>query len=345
MFSCTCTHTRHATLWLSWGGVGWGGVGQWRSCQLAHTRHATLLLCSLALAHTHTSCYVRAILGWGWVGWGGAMTFMSTCTHTHTSCYVIVMFSCTCTHTRHATLWLSWGGVGWGNDVHVNLHTHTSCYVIVMFSCTCTRLLRVCLISKLQASWKKIPRAHDRAPLFLQMETVLGNHMPKVWKSNMPKCLIKTKNGPNKCEEPPVFSCPLWQGRKSLTDGGKAWKIIFPKAFQDNTKEHPELEKFVLGYCWRKSLGPLTPHRFLEELCKAVKAMKRFWEEGKKCCIPKKHELMSKDEVVLEIFKTLFFTSTWEKITFRCSENDIFVDEKLLKPYGRLWVGNLVVSS
>jgi hypothetical protein len=66
-------------------------------------------------------------------------------------------------------------------------------------------------------------------------------------------------------------------------------------------------------------------------------------KKEKKCCIPKKHELMSKNEVVLEIFKTLFFTSTWEKMTFRCSENDIFVDEKLLKPYGRLWVGNQVV--
>ena len=31
-------------------------------------------------------------------------------------------------------------------------------------------------------------------------------------------------------------------------------------------------------------------------------------------------------------------------MTFRCSENDIFVDEKLLKPYGRLWVGNQVVT-
>ena len=65
-------------------------------------------------------------VGLGGVGWGGAMTFMSTCIHT--SCYVIVIFSCTCTHTCHATLWLSWGGVGWGgvewgNDVHVNLHT------------------------------------------------------------------------------------------------------------------------------------------------------------------------------------------------------------------------------
>ena len=25
--SCQLAHTRHATLWLSWGGVGWGGVG------------------------------------------------------------------------------------------------------------------------------------------------------------------------------------------------------------------------------------------------------------------------------------------------------------------------------
>ena len=45
------------------------------------------------------------------------------------------------------------GGVGWGNNIHVNLHTHvmlrygdlfmstcthTSCYVMVIFSCTCT---------------------------------------------------------------------------------------------------------------------------------------------------------------------------------------------------------------
>ena len=63
---------------------------------------------------------------------------------------------------RYGYLGVGLGGVGWGNDVHVNLHTHvmlrygylgvglggamtfmstcthTSCYVIVMFSCTCT---------------------------------------------------------------------------------------------------------------------------------------------------------------------------------------------------------------
>lgn len=27
---------------------------------------------------------------------------------------------------------------------------------------------------------EKNPRGHDRAPLFLQMETVLGSHLPKV---------------------------------------------------------------------------------------------------------------------------------------------------------------------
>ena len=26
--ACQLAHRRHATLWLSWGGVGWGGVGQ-----------------------------------------------------------------------------------------------------------------------------------------------------------------------------------------------------------------------------------------------------------------------------------------------------------------------------
>ena len=65
------------------------------------------------------------------------------------------------------------GGVGWGNNVHVNLHTRT--HVMLRYG-------------------------------YLLMDQ------------------INAKN--------PFFSCPLW-GRKSLTDGGKAWKIIFPKAFQN----------------------------------------------------------------------------------------------------------------
>ena len=69
--------------------------------------------------NVHVNLHTHVMLPYGYlgVGWGGAISFMSTCTHTH---------------TRHATLWLSWGGVGWGNNVHVNLHTHTSCYVMVI---------------------------------------------------------------------------------------------------------------------------------------------------------------------------------------------------------------------
>ena len=265
---------------------------------------------------TQTSCYVMVILGWGWVGWGGAMTFSHVNLPTHVMlryCYVLLhlhthvmlrygdlllhllthvmlrygdLLLHLLTHVMlrygdlllhlHTHVMLRYG------DLLLHLLTHTSCYVMVIFSCTCSHTSCYAMVI-----FSCTCTHTSCAPLFLQMETVLGSHMPKVWKSNMPKCLIKTKNGPNKCEEPPFFSCPLWQGRKSLTDGGKA----FPRRLYDgvNTKELPELEKFVLGYWWRKSLGPLTPHRFLEELCKAVKAMKRFWEEGRKKVLhPKK---------------------------------------------------------
>ena len=212
---------------------------------------------------THTSCYVMVILGWDWVGWGGAITFMSTCTHT--SCYVMVIFSCTCTHTHtscYVMVILGWGwvggGVGWGNNVHVNLHTHT--HVMLRYG------------------YLLMDQINAKNPFFF-LSTV-GTQIADRW----------------------------WKGLKNYIPKS------FPKRLYHgvNTKEHPELDKFVLGYCWRKSLGPLTPHRFLEELCKAVKAMKSFWEEGKKSAASqKKHELMSKNKVVLEIFKTLFFTSTW----------------------------------
>ena len=313
--SLALAHTRHATLWLSWGGVGWGwvgwgGVGQWRSCQLAHTRPATLWLSWGGVGwgndihvnlHTHVMlryCYVllhlhtHVMLRYGYLGVGLGGVAWGNDVHVNLHTHVMLRYflcSLALAHTRHATLWLSWGGVGWGGvGMFMSTCIHTSCYVIVMFSCTCTHTS------------------------FFFLSTVAGTQIADRW----------------------------WKGLKDYIPKS------FPRRLYHgvNTKEHPELEKFVLGYCWRKSLGPLTPHRFLEELCKAVKAMKRFWEEGKKCCIPKKHELMSKNKVVLEMFKTLFFTSTWEKMTFRCSENDIFVDEKLLKPYGRLWVGNHVVT-
>ena len=109
------------------------------------------------------------------------------------------------------------------------------------------RLLRVCLKSKLQASWKKsvtiigsrppteslskIQAASllEKNPKSARPRTIVFADGNRAWELHAKSLKIKhakvshqTKNGPNKCEEPPVFSCPLWQGRKSLTDGGKA---------------------------------------------------------------------------------------------------------------------------
>ena len=80
-------------------------------------------------------------VGCGGVGWGGAITFTYlrtpmmlrhgtfTCTCAHTSCYVEDV-------SRHA-----WGGVGWGNNVHVlarshdvtprHVHLHVRIYVMM----------------------------------------------------------------------------------------------------------------------------------------------------------------------------------------------------------------------
>ena len=313
---------------LGWGWVGWGGAMTFMSTCI-HTSCYVIVMFSCTC--THTSCYVMVILGWGWVGWCGAMMFMSTCIHT--SCYVIVMFSCTCTHTCHATLWLSWGGVGWGG-----VGQWGSCQLAYTRHATlllCSLALAHTRHATLWLSWGGVgwggvgqwcscQLAHTRHATLLLCSLALAHTRP-------------------------FFSCPLWQGRKSLTDGGKAWKIIFPKAFQDGCIME-STQKNTLNW---KSLSWVTvgenlwDHWHLTDFSKNFARPSKQWsaseKKEKKCCIPKKHELMSKNEVVLEIFKTIFFTSTWEKMTFRCSENDIFVAEKLLKPYGRLWVGNRVV--
>ena len=109
-------------------------------------------------------------------------------------------------------------------------------------------------------------------------------------------------------------------------------------------KRTPWIGKVCLGLLLAKIFGTIDTSPVSRRTLQGRQSNEALLRRRKKkCCIPKKHELMSKNEVVLEIFKTLFFTSTWEKMTFRCSENDIFVDEQLLKPYGRLWVGNQVV--
>ena len=91
----------------------------------------------------------------------------------------------------------------------------------------------------------------------------------------------------------PFFSCPLW-GRKSLTDGGKAWKIMFPKAFQDGCIME-STQKSTLNW---KSLSWVTvgenlwDHWHLTDFSKNFARPSKQWraseKKGTKCCVPKK---------------------------------------------------------
>ena len=158
-------------------------------------------------------------------------------TCTHTSCYVMVIFSCTC--------------------------THTSCYATVIFSCICTHTS--CYVMLVFADGNRAWESHAKS---LKIKHGKVSHQNKEWAKQMRRT--------------PFFFLSTVAGTQIADRWWKGLKDYIPKSFPRrlyhgvNTKGHPELEKFVLGYCWRKSLGPLTPHRFLEELCKAVKAMKSF---------------------------------------------------------------------
>ena len=96
--------------WYTWGEVGWGGVGCWRSLRDVHAVDATLPMgwggvgCCRSLQDVHA---VDATLpmGWGGVGWGGMLPFAARCTRC--GCYV--------------ANGVGWGGVGcWRSlqDVH-----------------------------------------------------------------------------------------------------------------------------------------------------------------------------------------------------------------------------------
>ena len=342
--------------------LGWGGVGQWRSCQLAHTRHATLLLCSLALAHTrhatlwwsslalaHTRhatlwwsslalahtwwssvalAHTHVMLRYGCLGvglrWGGAITFMSTCTHT--SCYVIVMFSCTCTHTSCYVM-----------VIFSCTCSHTSCYVMVIFSCTCSHTSCYAMVI-FSCTCTHTRHAHH---CFCRWKPCLGVTCQKF--ENQTCQSVSSKQRMEQTNAKNLLFFPVHCGRDA-----NRWQMV-ERPFQDGCMME-STQKNTLNW---KSLSWVTvgenlwDHWHLTGFSKNFARPSKQWsaseKKEKKCCIPKKHELMSKNEVVLEIFNTLFFTSTWEKMTFRCRENDIFIDEKLLKPYGRLWVGNHVV--
>ena len=230
MFSCTCTHT-HTSCY----------VMVIFSCTCSHTSCYVMVIFSCTFSHTscyamvvfsctctHTSCYVMVVLGWGWVGWGGAMTFMSTCTHTHVMlryCYVLL-------HT-HTHVMLRYGDLFLHLLTHVMLRygdllLHLLTHVMLRYGDLLlhlhTHVMRTIVLADGNRAWE----SHAKS---LKIQHAKVSHQNKEWTKQMRRTSF--------------FSCPMWQGRKSLTDGGKA----FPRRLYDgvNTKEHPELEKFLLA--------------------------------------------------------------------------------------------------
>ena len=306
MFSCTCTHT-HTSCY----------VMVIFSCTCSHTSCYVMVIFSCTCSHTscyamvvfsctctHTSCYVMVVLGWGWVGWGGAMTFMSTCTHTHVMlryCYVLLHLL---THVM-----LRYG------DLLLHLLTHVMLRYGDLLLHLHTHVMRTIVFADGNRAWE----SHAKS---LKIKHAKVSHQNKEWTKQMRRTSF--------------FSCPLWQGRKSLTDGGKA----FPRRLYDgvNTKEHPELEKFLLA----KIFGTIDTSPVSRRTLQGRQSNEALLRRRKKVLHPKKHELVKKRSSFGD-FQNPIFHVNMRKMTFRCSENDIFVDEKLLKPYGRLWVGNQVV--
>ena len=292
---------------------------------------------------------------------------------------------------RYGYLVVGLGGVGWGNDVHVNLHTHvmlrycyvllhlhthvmlrygdlllhllthvmlrygdlllhllthvmlrygglllhllthvmlrygdlllhlltTSCYAMVIFSCTCTHTHTSCYVMVVLGGvgvgqWRSCQLAHTRHATLLLCSLALAH----------------------------TRHATLWLSWRGV---GWGWVGQWRLYHGVNTKEHLNWK----SESWVTVGENLWDHWHLTDFSKNFARPSKQWsasEKKEKSAASQKTRTYVKNEVVLEIFKTLFFTSTWEKMTFRCSENDIFVDEKLLKPYGRLWVGNQVVG-
>ena len=244
-----------------------------------HTSCYVIVMFSCTCTHTHTSCYVMVIFSCTCSHTSFYVMVIFSCTCSHTSCYAMVVFSCTCAHThvmlRYGCLGVGLGGVGWGNDVHVNLHTHTHTHAHVMLRYCYVLLhlhthvmlrygdLLLHLLTHVMLRYGDL-LLHLLTHVMLRygdlllhlhthvMRTIVFADGDRAWESHAQSLKIKhakvshqNKEWTKQMRRTSFFSCPLWQGRKSLTDGGKA----FPRRLYDgvNTKEHPELEKFLLA--------------------------------------------------------------------------------------------------
>ena len=344
---------------LGWGGVGWGN-----DVHVNLPTHVMLRYCYVLL-HLHTHVMLRYgdlllhLLTHVMLRYGDLLLHLLTHgdlllhLHTHTSCYVMVV--------------LGWGWVGWGNNVHVNLHTHVMlryCYVLLhLHTHVMLRYgdLLLHLLTHVMLRYgdlllhllTHVMLRYGDLLLHLHTHTRHAHHCFCRWKpclgvtcqkfENQTCQSVSSKQRMEQTNAKNLLFFPVHCGRDA-----NRWQMV-ERPFQDGCMME-STQKNTLNW---KSLSWVTvgenlwDHWHLTGFSKNFARPSKQWsaseKKEKKCCIPKKHELMSKNEVVLEIFNTLFFTSTWEKMTFRCRENDIFIDEKLLKPYGRLWVGNHVV--
>ena len=270
IFSCTCSHTSCYVMVIF-------------SCTYSHTSCYAMVVFSCTCTHTHTSCYVMVVLGWGWVGWGGAMTFMSTCTHTRHA--TLLLCSPAFAHTCHATLW--WSSLALAHTRHATLWWSS---------------LALAHTRHATLWWSSLALAHTRHAhhCFCRWKPCLGVTCQKF--ENQTCQSVSSKQRMDQTNAKNLLFFPVHCGRDA-----NRWQMV-ERPFQDGCMMETTQKNTLnwKSFCWRKSLGPLTPHRFLEELCKAVKAMKRFWEEGKKCCIPKNTNLCQKTQKFWRFSKPYF---------------------------------------
>ena len=182
-FICTSSH-----IWcyvIVWGRVGWGGVITF-ICTSSHTWcYATV--CRLALPHIHDATLLYVVLHF--LTCMMLRYFMSSCTSSHTWCYAtscrlalphiydatllcgvgwggVITFICTSSH-----IWcyvIVWGGVGWGNNVHLHFLTYMMLRYcvgwggVITFICTSSHTWCYATVCRLA-----LPHIHDATLLYV----------------------------------------------------------------------------------------------------------------------------------------------------------------------------------
>ena len=324
-WSCMSTSTQtscYVMVILGWGWVGWGNDVQ--SCQLAHTRHATLLLCSLALAHTR-----HATLWWSFLALAHtrhATLWWSSLALAHTRHATLWWSSLALAHTRHATLW--WSSLALAHthvmlrycDLLLHLLTHVMLRYGDLLLHLHTHVMRTIVFADGNRAWE----SHAKS---LKIKHAKVSHQNKEWTKQMRRTsffFLSTVAGTQIADR-------WWKGLSKTV------------VWWSQHKRTPWIGKVCLGLLVAKIFGTIDTSPVSRRTLQGRQSNEALLRRRKKVLHPKKTRTYVKKQSSFGDFKTLFFMSEWEKMTFRCSENDIFVDEKLLKPYGRLWVGNHVI--